>query len=96
MPLPVAIFVCLFHLYPPVTRKWRWRYKFWTGPHRSCPFSSFPVVSLTSYHLIFSLFQSYQAKIIIVKPLSKDATTFALVRVESRDRVHTVAVKTAF
>jgi len=37
----------LFHLYLPVTRKWRWRYKIWTNPHplRSCPFPNFPVVS---------------------------------------------------
>jgi len=33
---------------------------FWTNPHplRSCPFQSFPVVSLTSYHLICCLFEA--------------------------------------
>jgi len=46
-----VLFVCLFHLYPPVTRK-RHGAIFWTNPHplRSCPFPSFPIVSLTSYH----------------------------------------------
>jgi len=33
---------------------------FWTNPHqlRSCPFSSFPVVPLTSYHWICCLFEA--------------------------------------
>jgi len=32
----------------------------WTNPHplRSCPFPSFPVVSLTSYHWICGLFEA--------------------------------------
>jgi len=33
---------------------------YWTNPHplRSCPFPNFPVVSLTSYHLICCLFEA--------------------------------------
>jgi len=52
-----SLFV-FFHLYPPVMRKQRWRY--WTNPHslRSCPFPSFPVVYLTSYHWICYQFEA--------------------------------------
>jgi len=34
--------ICLFRLYPPVTRKRQWRY-IWTKPHplRSCHFRAF-------------------------------------------------------
>jgi len=44
---------------------------FWTNPHprRSCPFSRFPVASLTSFHFICCLFEATKPEIIIVKRL---------------------------
>jgi len=60
----------LFHLHSPVTRKQPWRYILDESmnpyPLRSCPFPSFAVVSLTSYHWICYLFE-YRAEIIILK-----------------------------
>jgi len=54
-----VVLVCLFRLYPPVKRKRRWRYT-WMKPHplRSCPFPSFSIVFLTSYHWICCLFEA--------------------------------------
>jgi len=51
---------------------------FWTNPHslRRCQFPSLQIGYLTSSQRIWSLFVKHQAEIIIVKPLSKDATTW--------------------
>jgi len=58
----MTTFVCLFYLYPHVTRKRRCHGGaiFWTNPNplKSCPFPSFPVISLTSYHWICCLFEA--------------------------------------
>jgi len=91
------LFFVLFHLYPHVTRKRRWRYILDDNPHplRSCPFPSLPFDFLP---LNLLLVRSHQAEIIMESALSKDTTTCAMrVRVEprSRDCDHTVAIKTA-
>jgi len=62
--------VCLLHLYPPVTRKRRWRYILdELQSLRSCLFLCFPAVSLTFCHLICYLFEATKAELIIVKSL---------------------------
>jgi len=55
--LVVYLFVCLFHLHPPVTRKQQWHYIL-DESAQSCPFPSFLVVSSTSHHLICCLFEA--------------------------------------
>jgi len=65
------LFVCLFHLYPPVTKKRRWPYILDESEpaYRSCPFPSFPVISIDFLPLNLLLVRSHQAEIIIVKRL---------------------------
>jgi len=92
-----CLFVCLFHLYPPVTRKRRWRYildefapalEFSISKFSGCFFDFLPLNLL--------LVRSHQAEIIILKRLIKDATTLptrVIVEPRSRDRDHTVRRK---
>jgi len=49
---------CLFHLYPPVTRKTRWLYILDESAPNLSAFPCFPVASLSSYHLICCLFET--------------------------------------
>jgi len=62
---------CLFYLYPPVTRKRRWRYMLdESAPaYRSYPFPRFPVISFDFLPLNLLLIRNHQAEIIIVKRL---------------------------
>jgi len=68
MQVYFVLFVCCIFILLP--RESNGGAVFWTNPHplrSNCPFPSFPVVSLTSYHLICCLFGSHQTEIIIVK-----------------------------
>jgi len=53
------MYVCLFHLYPPVTRKRWWRYILdESAPASELSISAFLVACLTSYHWICCLFEA--------------------------------------
>jgi len=62
------LFVCLFYLYPPVTRKRRWCYQTNTHP-LNFPFSEFSGCFFDFLPLNLLLVRSYQAEIILVKRL---------------------------
>jgi len=63
-------FVC-FSIFILISRESDGGAILWTNPHplTSCPFSSFPVISLTSYRFNLLLVRSHQSGIIIVKRL---------------------------
>ena len=75
-----------FHIYPPLTRKRRWRFYFGRILTRSGVdhFPSFPVDVLTSSHVNLLLVRSHQAEIIIVKRLIQGRNNVTRVRVEPR------------